>query len=303
MFNRKQFIITLVVMGVVIIGAGVAIYILEQDWLYLLIVMMLAYLFLKYKLTAPLQHFSTKFNLLVDYDLDLEEALRMAKAYYENAPTNGLKAIYRWYLGMVLYYSGNYEEAIRTLNQVDLRRMNPIYQVLIFVFEAYSAYELEDREQFDLFISRIEAIRPRIPMKYQNFVNSYLEILNAMKNKEQLSDQFKEVVEKHFNRNDGYISTKLIYHYRMAEYFEVIHDELEMDKHLAFVIANGKNHHLAFLAKRKFKGLVNVDDFIYDPTKQEEEILPTEVEPIQQIDHSQLEEVEIVEEEKKEDQE
>ena len=291
MFNRKQYILTLVVIGVLTIGTGVVIFIMDLDWLYLLVVMMMGYLYLKYKLTTPLQHFSNKFNLMVDYDLDLEGAMQLCQDHYDQAPTQGLKGIYRWYLGMAMYYSGRYDEALRTLNQVELRRMNPVYQVLIFVFQAYSAYELQDREQFAQMIQRIEDIRPRIHRKYQNFVASYLEILTAMRDKEQLSDQFKDVVERHFNRNDGYISTKLIYQYRMSEYYEVVGDLEAMEKALAFVIANGKNHHLALLAQKKFKGTVALEDYIYHPeAEQVQEDLPIDVEPIQQITHEERDE-------------
>jgi tetratricopeptide (TPR) repeat protein len=265
MFNRKQYIITLIALGVVAVGGALAVYLLKVDFIYFFVVIMLGYIYLKYRLTGPLQMFSTKFNMLVDYDLDVAQAEAMCRSYLENAPTSGLKAIYRWYLGMTLYYAGKYDESIRMLNQVDLKKMNPVYQVLIFVFQAYSVYELGQMDEFSQYVERIESIKPRIPGKYQGFVLSYLEILNALKNKETALDQFKEVVEKNFSRNDGYISTKLIYHYRLAEYYIALGDELEADKNLAFVIANGKEHHTAIQSKLKFKGLVNVEDYIYDP--------------------------------------
>jgi hypothetical protein len=76
-------------------------------------------------------------------------------------------------------------------------------------------------------------------------------------------------VEKHFSRNDGYITTQLVYQYRLALYYEKIGDDLERDKCLAFVIANGKEHHTAKSARMKFKGLVNVDEFVIKESTEE----------------------------------
>ena len=97
-----------------------------------------------------------------------------------------------------------------------------------------------------------------------------------MANADVALDQYKDMIEKHFSHPDGYISTKLVFHYRMADYYERLGDTLEMDKNLAFVIANGKNHHTAVQARRKFKNSVNVDDYIIveeTPSEAEPEVI------------------------------
>jgi tetratricopeptide (TPR) repeat protein len=236
------------------------------DSLYVLIAATAGYLYVKYRISSPLQLFSTKFNLLVDYDLDVEGALAMCKEHLEHAPTKGVEELYRWYYGMAHYYSGHYQEAIQTLNQVELKRMNAIYQVMIFVFIAYAAYEIEDMETFRLQMERIEGSKARVPAKYQSFIDNYTEILHALSNRDQALDSYKATIEKHFSREDGYISTKLIFHYRMAAYFEALGDTVEKDKCLAFVIANGKNHHTALQAKKRFTDSVRIEDFVFDPT-------------------------------------
>lgn len=269
MFDKKQYTITMIVFAVIVAAAAIGS--LGFQWfdsLYVLIAATAGYLYVKYRISSPLQLFSTKFNLLVDYDLDVEGALQMCKEHLEHAPTKGVEELYRWYYGMAQYYSGNYEEAVRTLNQVELKRMNAIYQVMIFVFIAYAAYEIEDMETFRLQIERIEGSKARIPAKYQTFVDNYLEILNALANRDQSLDSYKATIEKHFSREDGYISTKLIFNYRMAAYFEALGDTVEKDKCLAFVIANGKNHHTALQAKKRFTDSVNIEDFVFDPTAQ-----------------------------------
>jgi hypothetical protein len=55
----------------------------------------------------------------------------------------------------------------------------------------------------------------------------------------------------------------LIYHYRLAKYYEAIGDEKEMDIQLAKVLANGKGHFTAKEAQKMFKNSVNVDDYIF----------------------------------------
>lgn len=272
MFDKKQYTITMIVFAVGVAAAAVLSLGFQLfDSLYVLIVATAGYLYIKYRISSPLQMFSTKFNLLVDYDLDVEGALAMCKEHLEHAPTKGVEELYRWYYGMALYYSGNYEEAIRTLNQVELKRMNAIYQVMIFVFIAYAAYEIEDLETFRLQIERIEGSKARIPAKYQAFIENYLEILNALSNRDQALDAYKATIEKHFSREDGYISTKLIFNYRMAAYYEALGDALEKDKCLAFVIANGKNHHTALQAKKRFTDSVKIEDFVFDMNAQPQE--------------------------------
>ncbi len=265
MFNRKQYIITIVALALLIVGAAVASIAFQLfDPIFVFLGASMGYLYIKYRVSGPLQLFSTKFNMFVDYDLDLTAALSLCKEQLDNAPVSSVAEVYRWYYGMAQYYAGDYETAIRTLNQVELKRMNPVYQVLIFVFIAYAAYELDDMDTFATQIERIEGVKARIPGKYQGFVTNYTEILSAIQHKEVALDQYKEMVEKHFSREDGYISTKLIYNYRLAAYYDLIGDALEKDKCLAFVIANGKEHHTAIQAKKRFTNLVNVEDFVYD---------------------------------------
>ncbi|MCK7487852.1 MAG: hypothetical protein MZU97_21895 [Bacillus subtilis] len=138
---------------------------------------------------------------------------------------------------------------------------------MIFVFIAYAAYELDDMDTFAT-ANRTNRRRRkrRIPAKYQGFVDElYGNLERRLQHKEVALDQYKEMIEKHFSsREDGYISTKLIYNYRLATYYDLIGDALEKDKCLAFVIANGKEHHTAIQAKKRFTNLVNVEDFVYD---------------------------------------
>jgi len=278
MFDKKQYTITMIVFAVGVAAAAVLSLGFQLfDSLYVLIVATAGYLYVKYRISSPLQMFSTKFNLLVDYDLDVEGALAMCKEHLDHAPTKGVEELYRWYYGMAQYYSGNYQEAIRTLNQVELKRMNAIYQVMIFVFIAYAAYEIEDMETFRLQIERIDGSKARIPAKYQAFIENYSEILNALLNRDQALDSYKATIEKHFSREDGYISTKLIYNYRMAAYHEALGDTLEKDKCLAFVIANGKNHHTALQAKKRFTDSVRIEDFVFDINAQTPEAPQTPV--------------------------
>jgi len=265
--NRKQYLISVIVLGV----GGIALIVTNYVWQYMnqiypVVIVLVGYLFLKYKLTAPMQLFTTKFSMLVDYDLDVEGAVAMAEKAYVDAPTNAMKAIYQTYYGMGLYYAGRYQEAIKILQTIDLKKLNIVYHGLIWAFVCYSAYETEDMETFQMTLDRIKNIHHQIPARYQGFIGGYIEILEAIKNIDVSLDQYKETIEKHFSREDGYISTKLIFNYRMGVYYQKIGEELEADKCFAFVIANGKNHHTALRAKTMFKGLVNPEDFVYVPS-------------------------------------
>jgi tetratricopeptide (TPR) repeat protein len=285
MFNRKQYIITIVALAVLVVGASVASVGFQLfDPIFIILGASLGYLYLKYRVSGPLQLFSTKFNMYVDYDLDLVSALALCKEHLDNAPVSSVAEVYRWYSGMAHYYSGDYESAIKTLNQVELKRMNPVYQVLIFVFIAYSAYELGDMDLFATQIERIEGVKSRIPGKYQGFVTNYTEILTGIQNKNVATDLYKDMIEKHFSREDGYISTKLIYNYRLADYYDLIGDPLEKDKCFAFVIANGKEHHTALQAKKRFTNLVNVEDFVYDIEAERERKLSESAQELKAIE-------------------
>ena len=286
MFNRKKYIITVIILIVIMTAVVVVNSILpadkQIDWLWIILIGSAGYLYLKYRVSGPLQMFATKFTMLVDYDINVAEAERMAYEGMVNAPTKSVGELYRVYYGMSLYYSGKYDEAIKTFNTCDLKRLNILYHVLIFAFTCYCAFELDDMETFNNTLDRIVNTKTKVPAKYINFVSSYVEILEALKNIDNSLDNYKDVIERHFSRNDGYITTRLIYNYRLALYYEKLGDDLERDKCLAFVIANGKEHHTALGAIRKFKGLVKVEDFII---KEDEPIDPVNpVEPVEQIE-------------------
>lgn len=281
--NRKTYQITLIGMIIVAIGliTANAIYLkingkVLLDWIWIFVIIMVGYVYIRYRLNGPLQMFSTKFNMLVDYDLDVEAAEALAEQAAGDAPTANIKALYSLYLGMAKYYNAKYEEAIKIMHMLDLRKLNQVYHILVFAFSAYSAYEIGDTEEFTLNIDRIKGVVPRLNPRYRPFGNSYVELLEAMANADVALDQYKDMIEKHFSHPDGYISTKLVFHYRMADYYERLGDTLEMDKNLAFVIANGKNHHTAVQARRKFKNSVNVDDYIIveeTPSEAEPEVI------------------------------
>ncbi|PKK97479.1 MAG: hypothetical protein CVV58_01010 [Tenericutes bacterium HGW-Tenericutes-3] len=288
MFNRKKYIIFLIVFLVIMITAIVVNSILPVesriDWLWIILIGSAGYIYLKYRVSGPLQLFASKFTMLVDYDINVAEAERIAYEGMVNAPTKNVGELYRVYYGMSQYYSGKYEDAIKTFNTVELKRLNVLYHILIFAFTCYSAFELGDEETFNIALDRIKNSKSRVPGKYTNFVASYEEILEAIKNIDTSLDNYKDVIERHFSRNDGYITTKLIYNYRLALYFEKLGDDLERDKCLAFVIANGKEHHTALGAIKKFKGLVKVEDYIIKEEIPNEEIKPEEVEQIETVE-------------------
>jgi len=230
--------------------------------------------------------------MLVDYDLDVAEAKRLCLERVNEAPTKNIKAFYMVYLGMATYYNGEYEEAIRTFNQIELKKLNNVYHILILSFIAYAAYEMEDLDTFNLSIERIKNLQGTVNRKYLGFVGSYLQVLEAMQNLEENPEHYKEVIESQFSRNDGYISTKLIYNYRMAHYYKTIKDEVEMDKCLAKVIANGKEHHTVIQAKKMFKNNVNVEDYVF----QEEQEEDVEIVEDQQLIDTQTENIDEIEE-------
>lgn len=293
--NKKQYRIALIIFGILSAALVAAKLILEDqfiDWLWIFLIVTFVYMYIRYKVTNPLRAFATKFNMLVDYDLDVEGALKLTKDLHDNAPTESVQQLVQIYLGMAYYYNAKYDEAVKTLNSINLRKVNQIYHILIFAFTAYAAYEIDDFETVDMTIERMENARTRINKRYLSFANGYIEILKAMRNIEIKSEEYREIIERNFSREDGYISTKLVYNYRMAKYFEAVNNDAEKEVCLAIVIANGKNHHTAIQAKKMFKGTVNVEDYVFpEPGTEPEEVEVVE-EPIQ-ID--QLEEIEVVE--------
>ncbi len=282
--NRKQYITSLIIYFVISVSALITNAIFEYASMFVVItVIFLGYLFIKYRVDGSLQYFSSRFNMLLDYDLEVQAALDLAVKAYENAPTTNMKTSYQLYVGMAHYYCGNYDESIKTFQLLDLNRMNPVFHALVFSFTAYSAFELKDQETFDGALSRLTNLVNQVPSKYQSFVSNYIEVLEAIKNKDIAIDRYKEMVEKHFSLDDGYIARKLNYQYRLSYYYQAIGDTLEMDKCLAFCIANGKEQHIAKRAKELFKGSVEVSDYVYDPLKPNTE----------KVEVNQLEEVEI----------
>jgi tetratricopeptide (TPR) repeat protein len=275
--NRKQYLVSSILLSV----AGLALIVTNYffayiDWLYVFILVAVGYLFIKFKISGPLQMFGTKFSMLVDYDLDVAGALAMCEEAVKNAPTFGILALYQVYYGMSLYYIGRYEDAIKSFNMIDLKRLNAVYHVLIFSFICYASFELGDMETFHSTLERIKNTKDRVGQKYQGFANSYIEILDAIDHMDFALDQYKEVIEKNFTKEDGFISTRLMYNYRMAYYYKKLGDTLEMDKCLAFVIANGKEHHTALRAKEMFQGSVKVEDFVYDMHPKVEEVIESQ---------------------------
>jgi len=261
--NKKQYLFTMIVIIVLSVGLIVTNAIWGYlEWIWVFVIAMLGYMYLRYRLSTPLQTFSNKFNMMVDFDLDVEGAEQLAYHGMKNAPTKNVEQLYALYYGMAQYYCGKYEDAIKTFHLLELKHLNIVYHVLVFAFTAYAAFELGDKEEFGQALDRIKNLQPRISGRYKPFVASYVEVLEALNNSEVAPEAFKEVVEKHFSNSDGYISTKLTYHYRLAQYYRLMNDTLEMDKNLAFVIANGKSHHTALQAAKMFQNSVNVEDYV-----------------------------------------
>ncbi len=294
--NRKQYLTTLIVYGIVSLGLIISNGIMEYlEWMWIVIIITLGFLYIRYKISGPLQTYSKRFNMMVDYDLDVEGALKLTQENYDNAPTASVKSLFMIYLGMAYYYNGKYQEAINTFNQINLSKVNQVYHVLIFAFTAYAAFEIEDIETLDLSINRIEDTKDRLNKRYHGFAIGYADILNAMKNLELDPERYQEIIERSFSRDDGYISTKLVYNYRMAHYYKVLGKTEEMDICLAKVIANGKNHHTALQAKKMFQNTCNIEDYVF--TEKEDDL-----EEVNILDNpallEELEPVEMVNEEK-----
>jgi len=294
--NKKQYHIALLsflIAALILITAN-AIYDFFQ-WFYVFLVLFIYYFYIKYKLSSPLQMFTKKFNLLVDYDLDVEQALILAQNQFDNAPTKMFKNLIQMYLGMALYYNAKYDEAIKTFNLIELNKVNQVYHSLIFAFSGYCAFELNDLVSLDNNIELIANLKDRVNKKYYKFVNDYEYVLRALRTYEEDPENYKDIIEKNFGRDDGYISTKLIYNYRLAYYYKTINDIEEMDKCLAKVIANGKNHYTAINARNMFQNTCNIEDYVF--TEKEETVEDVEIigEPKQLEELSEVEEVEVVE--------
>ncbi len=294
--NRKQYLITLIAFAVASLALIVTNFFFAYlDWIWMILIISAGYFYIRYKITGPLQMFARRFNMMVDYDLDVEGALKMAKENYDNAPTKSVKSLFAIYLGMAYYYNSRYKESVSTFNLIDLNQVNHLYHVLIFAFSAYAAYEDGDQETFNISLDRMEQVKNRINKRYLSFASNYLDILTAMKNLEFDPENYRQTIENNFSREDGYVSTRLVYNYRMALYYKTVGNIEEMDKCLAKVIANGQNHHTAVQAKLLFQNTCKIEDFIFTEPSTAPNTDPVDiVEEPKQIE--QLEEVEIVEE-------
>ncbi|MFW5889148.1 MAG: tetratricopeptide repeat protein [Bacillota bacterium] len=271
--KKNEFYVTIITYAVLSAGLIVTNIIFEYlDWLLLFAIILIGYMYFRYRLSSPIQKFSNKFNMLVDYDLNMEEAINMSLEYIEEAPTKGIKALLQVYLGMAYYNNGEYEQAINTFKSIDLSKLNTVYHILIFAHQAYAYYELDDQEGFDLALERIRNIKPKINKKFLGYANSYERLLTTMKNMEEKPEEYKEVVEANLSSHKGFISQRLVYHYRLAHYYKVLGDTENMDKELAKVLANGKGHFTAKEAEKMFQNSVDVDDYIFtddQPLEQE----------------------------------
>ena len=136
--------------------------------------------------------------MLVDYDLEVKEAKQLCQERVDNAPTAGIKSLYMVYLGMATYYAGDYEEAIKVFNQIELKRLNNVYHILILSFTAYAAYEASDMDTFNLSLERIKNMQNSVSRKYLGFVGSYVQVLEAIQNLEENPDIIEKLSKTNF---------------------------------------------------------------------------------------------------------
>lgn len=293
--NRRQYWTIFSLIVVASVGAMLLDqYVIEGDYMLIIfIVMAVALMMLRSRITAPLQQFSNRFNMLVDYDLEVEQALELALEQTKKCPSVQVEELVNIYVGMAYYYNSRYDEAIKTFNQIKLNKVNTVYHVLVFAFTAYAAYEVGDKELFEQTLERMETVKTKINKRYFAFAASYLEILRAIQNLETNPEGYKEVIERNFSREDGYISTRLVYNYRMALYYKTVNNEEEAEICLAKVIANGKNHHTAVRAREMFKGTVKVGDYVFpDPSA----VVETPIEDVDVVEEPlQIDEVQNIE--------
>lgn len=287
--KKRDFYITIIVYAVLSVALIASKYIFgyELDWLLVFIIIFAGYLYVRYRLTSPVQKFSTKFNMLVDYDLDMEAAIQLCLDHMNESPTARMRALYEVHLGMAYYNNGEYEQALQTFRNLELSKLFPVYHVLIFAHQAYIFNELGQKDDFEAALERIRNVKASIGRKYIGYANSYERLLTVIGRLEEDPEEYKQVVEANLSNHSGYVSQRLIYHYRLAKYYEAIGDEKEMDIQLAKVLANGKGHFTAKEAQKMFKNTVNVDDYVFT----EDDYLPEEpvevVEEDMQIEDSE----------------
>lgn len=288
--KKKEFYITIASFTVLSTAFIVANFVLGfLDWLLAFAIILLGYMYFRYRLTSPMQRFANKFNMLMDYDLDIEAAIQMAQEHVDNAATRSMKGIFQLHLGMAYYNNGEYDKAIQTFNAIELQKLNTVYHVLIFAHQAYAYKELGSDEGFDLALERIKNIKPRIHRKFVAFATSYERLLTALKNIEEDPEEFKNVIEAHLSQHNGFLSQRLVYHYRMAQYYQVVGNIEEMDIHLAKVLANGKSHFTAKEAQDMFQNTVKVDDYVFSDDDFQAEIIEGEIVGEQIEDAKELE--------------
>jgi tetratricopeptide (TPR) repeat protein len=259
------------------------------DWLLAFAIVLVGYMYFRYRLTSPMQKFANKFNMLMDYDLDLEAAIQLAQEHIDQAATRSMKGIFQLHLGMAYYNNGEYDKAIQTLNAIELQKLNTVYHVLIFAHQAYAYNELGSEEGFDLALERIKNIKPKIHRKFVAFATSYERLLTALKNIDEDPEEFKNVIEAHLSQHNGFLSQRLVYHYRMAQYYQAVDNIEEMDIHLAKVLANGKSHFTAKEAQDMFQNTVKVDDYVFSdddfvPEIKEEETVGEQIEDAKELE-------------------
>ena len=267
--SKREFYLSIAIYAILSAGLIASKYIFEYnlDWLLIFVIIFVGYLFLRYRLTTPIQRFSKKYNMLVDYDLDMDAAIDLCLDHIEQAPTRGIKALYQVHLGMAYYNNGEFDQALQTFKEIELKKLNPVYHVLIYAHEAYIYNELGQKEEFEIALEKIRAVKSKINKKYIGYANSYERMISVIGNLEEDPEEYKQ----------GYISQRLVYHYRLAKYYEQIGDEREMDIHLAKVLANGKGHFTAKEAQKMFKNTVDIDDYVF--TDEDVENLPVDEVP------------------------
>jgi tetratricopeptide (TPR) repeat protein len=263
--KKRDFYITIIVYGILSAGFIASKYIFkyELDWILMFLIIFSGYLYVRYRITSPVQRFAKTFNMLVDYDLDMDAAIELCLDHIKEAPTLRMKALYQVHLGMAYYNNGEYEQALQVFREIEMSKLYAVYHVLIFAHEAYIYNELGQKDDFEAALERIRNVRAQIHRKYMGYANSYERLLTVIGHLEENPEEYKQVVEANLSQHNGYISQRLIYHYRLAKYYEAIGDEKEMDIQLAKVLANGKGHFTAKEAQKMFKNSVNVDDYIF----------------------------------------
>lgn len=263
--KKRDFYLTIVVFAVVSFGLIMSKYIVQYDldWIFIFLIIFTGYLYLRYRLSTPLQRFSTRFNMLVDYDLDMESAIELCLEHMKEAPTARIRALYQVHLGMAYYNNGEYDQALQTFKDVEMSKLHAIYHVLIFAHQAYIYIELGQKDDYEAALERIRNVKSVIGRKYIGYANSYDRLLTVVGHLDEDPEEYKQVVEANLSNHSGYISQRLIYHYRLAKYYEAVGNETEMDIHLAKVLANGKGHFTAKEAQKMFKNSVNIDDYIF----------------------------------------